>query len=212
MDVKTGTTTLGLLYKDGVILAADKRVTAMGESMAFVVSKNIRKIIKISNYAAVTTAGAVADAEQLSKIITAQINLYEARAGKRMEIFEIANLFSTINFQNRFVLIPSEFILAGYDSKPRLFVIETGGSFLEEDKYAFSGSGSLYAVGVLDAEYKKDMNRGEAITLAIKAINSAMQRDPFTGDGIDVAVIDKEGVRFLSKEEIDAEIKVKEKA
>ncbi|MCW1292017.1 MAG: proteasome subunit beta [Candidatus Rehaiarchaeum fermentans] len=209
MNIKTGTTTLGILYKEGIVLAADKRVTGMGESVAFIVSKNIKKIIKISDYAAITTAGSVADVEQLAKVLSAQVNLYEARSGRRMEIFEMANLFSTINFQNRFGLIPSEFILGGFDHSPKLFLLETAGSYIEEDKYAFSGSGSLYAIGVIDAEYKRNMDKSEAISLAIKALNSAMQRDPYTGEGIDIAIIDKNGVKFLEQEEIQNYLKSK---
>ncbi len=202
-EYKTGTTTLGLIYSNGVILAADKRVTAAGESLAFIISKNIRKIEKLTDYLAITVAGSVADVEQLAKILRAQIALYENRAGKRMNVRAIANLFSTIVFQNRLYLVPSEFILGGYDDKPRLFVTDTAGSFIEENKYAFTGSGSLYAVGVLDAEYRENMKEEEAIRLAIKAINSAFSRDPYSGEAIDVAVIDQKGVKFLSEEEIN---------
>jgi proteasome beta subunit len=202
-EYKTGTTTLGLIYSKGVVLAADRRVTAIGEAMALIASKNIRKIEKITDYLAITVAGSVADVEQLAKILRAQIALYENRSGKKMDIRSIANLFSTIVFQNRLYLIPSEFILGGYDDKPRLFIADTAGTFLEENKYAFTGSGSLYAVGVLDAEYKENMKEEEAVNLALKAINSAFSRDPYSGEGIDVAIVDAKGVRFLSEEEIN---------
>ena len=83
-QLKTGTTTLSLMCKDGIVIAADKRATAGN----FIASKKIDKIIKITDDIVVTTAGTVSDIQLVTKIIRAELklkslkNLIHKRKGK----------------------------------------------------------------------------------------------------------------------------------
>ncbi len=195
-SVKTGTTTLGLIYKDGVVLAADRRVSAGN-----LVFGHYEKIAKLSPSMGITMAGSVADVQTLIKIMQSEIALYEIRSGNRMTTKAAVGLFATILFNNRFSLIGSGFIVGGYDTKPEIFSLETAGSKLP-DKYASIGSGSVVALGVLEAEYKDDMQEDDAIKLAHRSISTAIKRDVYTGDGVDIVLVDKKGYRKLSDAEV----------
>ena len=63
--MKTGTTTVGLVAKDCIVLAADKRATA-GH---FIAGKKVDKVLPVSDSMAVTTAGSVSDIQLLVKLI-----------------------------------------------------------------------------------------------------------------------------------------------
>ncbi len=202
--LKTGTTTVGILAKDAVILAADKRAT-MGYMVA---NKHVEKIVKISDYIAMTTAGSVGDAQTLARYLRAELQLYENANHKRPTVKAAATLLGNILFQGRMSFIPYyvQLILAGYDSKPRLFSLDAGGSVLEEN-YTSTGSGSPFAYGVLEDNFKENLSKEDAIIVAIKAVSAATKRDVFSGEGIDVWVIDKKGINKLSKDEINKVLK-----
>ncbi len=196
-EIKTGTTTLGLVYKDGVILAGDRRVSAGN-----LVFSHFEKINKLSKSMGIAMAGSVADVQALIKIMQSEIALYEVRSGTRMSTKAAVGLFATILFNNRFSLIGSGFIVGGYDTKPEIFSLETAGSKIP-DRYTSIGSGSVVALGVLESEYKDDMTEEEAIKLAHKAVSTAIKRDVYTGDGVDIVIVDKKGYRKLTEQELN---------
>ena len=197
---ETGTTTVGLIYKDGVVLAADRRMSADH----IVAHKNAEKVLQLSKNIGITTAGLVADLQALVKIMRAEIKLYNIRSGKDMSTEAAVGLLSSILFNNRMSLniFYTELLIGGYDTKPQLFSLDEVGSY-SPDKYAVSGSGGIFALGVLQAEYKDDLTKEEAIALAYKAVSSAIARDVYTGEGVDIAVIDKNGYKKLTDEEIN---------
>ena len=94
-QIKTGTTTLGLICKDGIVLAADKRATAG----YFVASKKVEKIIQLSDDLAVTIAGTVSDIQLVTKLIKAELKLKTIRTGKDNTVKEAVNLLSGIVFK-----------------------------------------------------------------------------------------------------------------
>jgi len=195
--IKKGTTTVGIVCKDGIVLAADKRVTLGG---ALVSNKKVEKVVKITDDIAITTAGMVSDIQLITKLIRAELKLKRIRTGKKATIKEAANLLSTIVYQNIRKLSPilgvTGFLLGGGDHTGfYLYEIGPDGSTLANDDFATEGSGMVMALGVLDTLYKKDMTIAEGIKLGIKAINAAMQRDTATGEGIDVITITKDGVK-----------------
>ncbi|MCC6056204.1 MAG: proteasome subunit beta, partial [Desulfurococcaceae archaeon] len=67
------------------------------------------------------------------------------------------------------------------------------GSVIEDD-YAAVGTGAPIAIGIIEAEYKKDLELDKAVDLAIKAIKSAISRDAVSGDGIDIIAISRNGI------------------
>ncbi|MBM3200393.1 proteasome subunit beta [Candidatus Woesearchaeota archaeon] len=205
--MKTGTTTVGIMFKDGVILGADRRASA-GYMVA---DKRAQKVIKINDDMALTIAGLVSDAQLLSKIIRAQLKLIEVRKGKKSSVKQAANLLANLVYNNvrRMSMVPSivGFLLAGKDDKGfHLYNIGIDGSLSEMEDYVCDGSGMMFATGVLEANYKKNMSLDEAVKLAVQTLNTSMQRDIATGNGIDILAITKEGVDFVLRKELDARI------
>ena len=196
--LKTGTTTLGLICKDLVVLAADKRATA-GD---MIVQKKAQKIHKIANNMAVTIAGTVSDVQLLIKLVRAELKLKEVRIGRKASVKEAANLLANYVYSNirNFSVIPgvTHFLITGSDeSGLHLFDIFPDGSVTEVEDYVSSGSGSVFVYGVLESSYKTGMDEKEAIELATKSINAALQRDTNSGNGLDVWVVDKNGIRVV---------------
>lgn len=200
--MKTGTTTIALFCKDGIVLSADKRVTS-GYLVSF---KKYEKISKINDDMAVTVAGTVSDVQLVTKLIKAEIKLKDIRTGRKTTLKEAANLLANIVYGNirKFSVIPgiSHFLLGGVDEVGfHIYDIGADGSVTKCDEYTSSGSGSVMAYGVLETLYKKDMSVEEGVKLAVKAINAAVQRDIASGNGVDVVSITKAGVKkVLSKE------------
>ncbi len=207
--IKTGTTTIGIVCKDGIILAADKRATAG----YLIMEKKTEKVVPITDYMAVTTAGTVSDIQLIVKIIKAQINLKRMRLKKEPSVKEVANVMAMIVYENirKFSTIPgiTGFLLGGKDdSGYYLYEIAPDGSIVQRDDYATDGSGMVMAIGVLDTLYKKNISIDESIKLAVKAINAAMQRDVNTGEGIDVFTITKDGLKKVLTKEIDTTVQI----
>ncbi len=184
VPVETGTTTVGLIAGDHVVLAADKRATA-GFMIA---SRRVKKIVKLTDYAAMTVSGVVADAQALADIVREEARLYEMTHGRRLSVKGIATLLSNILFSSKFFPFIVQLIVGGYDEAPRLYTLDFFGS-ITEDRYTATGSGSPVAYGVLEERYRDDLTVDEAVEIAVQAVRSAMLRDAASGDGVDVVII-----------------------
>jgi proteasome beta subunit len=185
-----GTTTVGMKFNDFVVLAADRRATAG----YFVAHKRTRKIIKITNYMAMTTAGLVADAQVLAEWLANFAHYYELINKKRMSIAAAAQYLSAILHSAKYYPYIVQLLLGGYDTQPRLYNIDWYGSITEE-RYVATGSGSPTAIGVIEDQYDPKLNIEEAVELAKRAVLSSIRRDSFTGNGVDVIVIGKNFVK-----------------
>ncbi|MBS3103249.1 proteasome subunit beta [Candidatus Woesearchaeota archaeon] len=208
-ELKTGTTTVALVCKDGLVLAADKRATS-GYLISF---KKFDKIITITDFIAVTVAGTVSDVQLLTKYIRAELSLKRIRTGRENSVKEAANLLATLVYNNirKLSMIPgiSHFLVGGKDEAGfHLYDLAPDGSIVEIDDYVSSGSGSVMAYGVLETLYKKNLTVDEGIKLAVKCVNAAVQRDIASGNGIDVVTITKDGVKKVLSKEIDMRIEV----
>ncbi|MGC8948845.1 MAG: archaeal proteasome endopeptidase complex subunit beta [Thermoprotei archaeon] len=200
MRLRTGTTTVGVVCKDGVVLAADRKVTA-GHLVAHKIG---RKILPIDTHALITIAGLVADAQALVDVLRANASLYRIRNKRPIPINAIASLASNILFGSRFLPYIVEVNVGGYDLHgPSLYSIDFFGSVTNERNYVARGSGSPVALGVLEKEYREGIAIDEGVRIATLAVHSASRWDLYTGgSGIDVAVIDANGYRFLDDHEI----------
>jgi proteasome beta subunit len=192
--LKTGTTTIGLVCKDGIVLAADKRATSGGSIVG-----SFTKVVPIGSRFALTMAGTVSDAIMLSRYLKAELKLKELRSSNEVTTREAANLLAQFVFANirQMSMIPgvTHFLLAGKDQQGvRLFDIYPDGSINEVDEYFCSGSGSVFAFGLIDAEYEKNMSVEKGVLLAKKAIRSAITRDTASGNGYDIVAVTPEGV------------------
>jgi len=196
-----GTTTVGIVFDKGVVLAADKRAT-MG---TFIAAKEVQKIHLIADRMALTMAGGVGDAQQLARLLRAELELY--RHGRRapMTVQGAATLLSNILQGSKYFPYYVQMIIAGVDTKPKLYDLDPFGGLLEES-YVSTGSGSVVAYGVLDENFKKDMSQDEATRIAAKAVSAAMRRDSATGEGVDVLIITKDSAKFVSPADVKAMI------
>lgn len=207
--LKTGTTTIGILCKDGVVLAADRRAT-MGNIIA---DKRAQKIHQISDTIAMTIAGTVSDAQLLIKLIQSEVRLKNIRTKKDPILKEVANLTSRFVFNNirQMSMIPgiTQFLMGGKDMYGfHLYDIFVDGSITESIDYVSSGSGSITAYGVLETLYKKNLSVEEGIKLSVKSLNAALQRDSASGSGYDVITITGKGFVKVLEKEIDTKISV----
>ena len=194
---KTGTTTLGIRCKDGVILAADRKATAF-----YVDSRNEKKIHQINDRMVITTAGAVGDLQFLVRMMKAEVSLYELVRGL-MDVESAATLLSNIMHSNRWFPYYAQLLLGGFDNEPRLYSLDPYGGVVSGEKIFVTGSGGPIALGILQSEYKEDMTSQDGVKLALKCIRAARERDPYSGGiGIDVTVINKSGIKEFSQEEI----------
>jgi proteasome beta subunit len=204
--LKTGTTTVGIVCKDGIILAADKRATA-GHMIA---QKDADKVHKIADNIAVTIAGTVSDAQYIIRLMKSEIQLKSIRTGLTPSVKETANLLARVVFSNirRPSMIPgiAHFILAGKDETGfYLYDIYPDGSISLHKDFVSSGSGSVMAYGVLETLYK-ECTIEEGIDLTIKCINAAISRDSASGNGIDIFTITDKGAERVFKQEIPYKI------
>ena len=208
-ELKTGTTTVGLVCKDGLVLAADKRATAG----YFVAAKKVEKVLKITDDIAVTIAGTVSDIQLLVKLIKAELKLKQIRTGKINTVKEAANLLAGIVYNNirKFSLIPgiSHFIVGGKDRFGfSMYDLSPDGSITEVDDYVSSGSGSTMVYGLLEASYEKGMSVKEGIELAVKGVNSALQRDIASGNGITIYTVTEKGAKKVLERDLDIKLEI----
>lgn len=201
---KTGTTIVGMVCKDGVVLAADRRTTA-GH---LVVGKKSKKIDQIAENMAVGHAGLVSDAQLITRLIKAELKLKDIQTNRKTSVHEAAHLISSILYGN--IRRPSmvagivTFLLGGYDEDgSHLINLGIDGSLSVKDDFDTEGSGSVFAFGVLESQYKKGMSIDEGISLAFKAVNAAMQRDTASGNGIHIYAITKDGVKLVEEREVN---------
>ncbi|AIC14960.1 proteasome subunit beta [Nitrososphaera viennensis] len=197
-QIKKGTTTCALTCKDGVVLAADTRASAG----LFIADRHVMKIQKVDNHLAMTIAGGVADAQNLVDTMRYNANIFRLENKEVIPVKSAARLCSNILFNNRYFPYYVQIIMAGYTDKEggRIYNIDLFGS-LTTEKFISTGSGSPVAYGYLESEFKDGMGVNEAYKLAMHAIAAAIRRNAGTGDSINVAIIDKDGYRELSKEQ-----------
>ncbi|MCX6819078.1 MAG: archaeal proteasome endopeptidase complex subunit beta [Candidatus Aenigmarchaeota archaeon] len=198
--LKTGTTTLGLVCKDCVILASETQST-LGYMIS---SKHAEKVIQIDEKIALTVAGGVGDTQALIRLLKAEINIYKLTRNSEFTVQGVVTLLSNILQAARYYPYMAMLVVGGVDKNgTHIYSVDPVGG-IEKDNYVVTGSGSPIAIGVLEDKYKENMVREEGIELAVRAIRSAKGRDIFSASGkeILVAVIDKNGLNFVDKEKI----------
>ncbi|UCB58611.1 MAG: archaeal proteasome endopeptidase complex subunit beta [Thermoplasmatales archaeon] len=204
---KTGTTTLGIVCKDGVVVATDTRAT-LGTLIAH---KATKKLYKIDNHMALATAGLVGDLQVLARYLNAEANLYRLKRDMKIPVESAATLMSNILNQRKFYPYYVQLVLGGFDNTGgHLYSLDAAGGAIP-DKYTSAGSGSPYVYGVLEDLYKDGMSIDEGIDIAIRAIGAAKRRDSASGGKTNVAVISKDGYKEISEDEINKRIEKLEK-
>jgi proteasome beta subunit len=187
-----GATAVGITYDAGVVFASEKRI-AYGN---FLVSKNTKKTFQITPQVGAACAGLVADMQILSLQISALAKIRKMELKREVPPNSIAKMMSNMMYERRFFPLLTQVIVGGVVDKPVIYTLDPLGSVLP-DEYAAVGTGAEMALGVLDPQFKENMSEQEAIDLAVKAVHSATMRDSFSGDGIDILVINKDGAKEI---------------
>lgn len=185
-----GATVVGISYNNGVILAAEKRIS-FG---TFVVNKNMKKTFPVTDYVGAACAGMVADMTVLVRQVEALAKIRKLETRREVAPNSVAKLMSVIMFERRYFPLLTQVIVGGINDKPEIYTLDPLGSVLP-DQYAAVGTGAEMALGIMDAEFKQDMSEEKARELAVRAVKSAIQRDAASGDGIDVLFVTKNGTR-----------------
>jgi len=203
--LKSGTSIVGLVCKDGVVIAGDRRATAG----SIIMTKKTFKVIQINDYLVTAGTGVAADIDLSQRVIAAELKLKELRTRRRPTIKESASMIGMMIYRNIRTpsMIPSivGLLVGGVneDGSTKLYTIEpAGGVYPVEDYDANFGSGMPYILGLLERQYKKGMSIKEGVELAKECIKAAIERDTGSGNGIDVFTITKDGVKHVVSEEI----------
>jgi len=198
-----GTTTIGLVAKDGVVLATERRATA-GNLIA---NKSTQKLFRIDSNLGITVAGLVGDAQVLGRYLKAEVALYRLRRGATLTAEGAATLLANILNGNRMFPYYAWLILGGVDSKGgHVFSVDPAGGSIE-DKYVSVGSGSTFAYGVLEEGYSRDMSVSDGVDLAIRGLTVAMKRDSASGDGYLVNTITLKEYKEFTEDEVNKRLK-----
>jgi proteasome beta subunit len=208
--LKTGTTILGIVCKDGVVMASDRQSTAG----TIIMNKNSEKTKKINDYLLISGTGMVSDIHRVAKLVPAELKLKELRSKFQPSVKDAANLLSNILYsgirQPSMIPMQAGFLMGGFneDGTVELYSIEPAGSAIKVEDYdANFGSGMPYVLGLLERQYKKGMTVEDGIKLAVECIKSSTQRDTGSGFGIDVFTITKSGIKKVISQEIQSNYK-----
>lgn len=191
---KTGTTTLGIVCKEGIVVAAEKKST-MGYLVA---SKETEKICDINDYITMTIAGASGDAQTLVRYMRAEVKLFEIQNQRKISVKGAATLLANILHGGRWTFLPYmvQLIVAGYNGGASIFSLDAIGAIEQEKKFFSTGSGSPMALGVLEDSFNENLSIDDGAQLAVRAIRAAVERDIASGgNAIDVVTITKDGIK-----------------
>jgi len=185
-----GATAVGIKAKDGVVLAADKRMSYNG----FIMSRNVRKVFVINERIAIAVTGFYADISGLQRMLEAEIRYYEVENNRKLPLRSVAKLLSNILYSYKLMPFYVETVVGGIDAdnEPRIYVLDPVGAITEE-KFIATGSGATLALGVIESEYRDNIDLEKASELALDAMRTAIGRDAGTGDGIDIVKVKRDG-------------------
>jgi len=208
--LRTGTTILGIVCKDGIVMASDRQSTAG----TIVMNKNSQKSVKINDYLVVSGTGMVSDIKRVEKILPAELKLKELKSGSRPTVKQAANLLASVLYsgirQPSILPMQAGFLMGGFNENGtiELYSAEPAGSVMKVEDYdANLGSGMPYVLGFLERQYKEGLNIKEGVELALEALKSSTQRDVGSGYGIDVFTITKDGIKKVIEQKILPEYK-----
>lgn len=204
--LKTGTLTIGIVCKDGIVIGADRRQSYAGNSGVSYLAGAAKKILEITDRMIATTAGTASDTRKVLEILRAEFKLKELRTKEKITVEEAANFLANMVYGNIRTpsMIPAitHFILSGYDDKGiYLFDISPDGYIQSSDTYVATGSGIMQAHPILDSEFKKNMSIDEGIAMIAKCIKAATAREPSVGAGMDIYVVRKGEIKQMIDKE-----------
>ncbi len=191
-----GACSVAIKCKDGVVLGNDNRITNLGGYM--VTSKNTKKVFKLTEKVATTVSGLVGDFQTVVKIIVANANLYQLRENEPMSTIGVGKMLANMLFQRKMYPYYVNTTVAGVDSDgPKVYTMDAAGSLMP-DEWGVSGSAAAMAAGVLEADFEPNLTVEQGVKLVEKVIRASVKRDAFSGNGIDILAITKDGAKEYS--------------
>ncbi len=208
--LKTGTLTIGIVCKDGIVLAADNRQSyASGNAVAYIAG-TAEKVHEINDRILVTTAGGASDSRRVIKLVKAEIRLKELKSKRKVSTKEVASLMSNMLFQNirQPSMIPSiaHFLIAGYDESGISLYEASPDGYLQEIKTYQATGAPFESLGIFDVDYNPKITIDEGIKLAKKVFNATKGRQPGVGDGFDIYTIKEDGIKKVSSQKVVPEM------
>jgi len=198
-----GTTTIGMVCKDGTILATERRATAG----SFIANKATQKLFRIDSNVGITIAGLVGDAQMLARYLRAEVTLYRLRRNAPLSVEGVSTLLANILSGSRLYPYYAWLLVGGWDAKGgHVYSVDPAGGSIE-DRYVSTGSGSTFVYGLLEEGYSRDMSMSEGIDLALRGLTVAMRRDSASGDGYLVNTISAKEYRELTEDDINKRLK-----
>jgi proteasome beta subunit len=192
------TTTIGIIYNEGIILATEKRAT-MGH---FIASQDAQKIHQLDHNIGLTMAGSVGDAQKLIKWMRFESATYKHQHGTSITIKGISNVLA--NILNNAKSFEVSMVIGGVDKTGyKLYSLDAYGGLIEEEKFVSTGSGSLMAYGVLEDNYKDGITMNNGLKLVVRALQTAMKRDAASGGKVNAMRITKNGCEIINESEIN---------
>jgi proteasome beta subunit len=202
--IMKGTTTVGVICSDGVVMGADSRATMD----TFISSSEAIKVYKIDDNLALTVAGVVGDAEYIVKVLRAHNESYKMEENTPLNPTSATSLLHLILQENKMMPFIVQLIVGGLNKNvPELYSMDPYGGFTKESKFTSTGSGSPTALGYLEDTYKKESTAQEVVKGVAKALKIAMKRDSATGDKLTIVSITKSGYKEYTTEEIEKLLK-----
>ena len=191
--IKSGTTTVGIIVKDGVVIGTESQATA-GYTVA---TKEAQKLFKINDYTAATISGGVADCQYVVNQLQALSRLKQVEDDKVPDPQYIASMTRNVLFSGRSYFL-CMMIIGGFSHKTNngiLYGVDLLGTLYEEEKFISFGSGSPFSLGVLEADWKPNLTKPVGIKLIETAISSSRERDAASGFNLQICTIDKTGFK-----------------
>jgi proteasome beta subunit len=169
--------------------------------------------VLVNDWIAITTAGMVSDIQLLGRLLKAELKLKDIQTNRPSAVKEAANLLAGLVYYNirKMSMVPgiTAFIMGGRDADGfHVYEIGMDGSIIETEDYTSVGSGEVFAIGVFETLFKKDITVEEGVKLALKALNASLQRDPNSGNGVDVLAITDKGAEFVIQRDVTPKIDV----
>ncbi|MCI4363242.1 MAG: archaeal proteasome endopeptidase complex subunit beta [Thermoplasmata archaeon] len=198
-----GTTTIGIVCKDGTVLATERRATAG----SFIANKTTQKLFRIDSNVGITVAGLVGDAQMLARYLKAEVTLYRLRRNAPLSIEGVSTLLANILNGNRMFPYYAWLLVGGFDAKGgHVFSVDPAGGSIE-DRYVSTGSGSPFVYGLLEEGYSRDLSVSEGVDLALRGLTVAMRRDSASGDGYLINTITAREYKEYSEDEVNKRLK-----
>lgn len=200
-----GTTTIGIICSDGIVLATEKRVT-MGH---FIASQDAKKVHQIDKTIGMTMAGSVGDAQRLIKWAKMETNSYKLQNDETITVKAISNILANILNNTKSNPYNVSLIVGGIDKTgAKLYSLDSIGGLVEELSFVSTGSGSSFAYSILEDQYKKNISINDGIKIAVRALSMSMKRDSASGGKINIVKINEKGYIELKETEINKILEV----